>query len=185
MKFLSLLLLFIAALHLGCENVSSNNPSESKLYTDVPAVVSSLQNELKKSNPSVLKTVQVDEKVEKIITKDIDWEKELTLFQDLDLNKTAFRGQFSEQKTIDGSIKYVAKTDDMLIRSLDVQMDSKSQKPVRISATWKNSNILYETYRKLTMDLASGKLSRYAVDTKQKLRFGELQTLRIEGIIQL
>lgn len=183
MKFQPLLLCSLLFFFASCENITDTQTNEVNQYADIPALVASLQSELKKANPSIQKTVRVDSKSEKITVKDIDWEKELTLFQELNLNKSAFKGQFVEQKEQDGSVKYTAKEKDMLIQVLEMKLDTKTQKPIQVSAFWKNSNILYETSRNLSMELVNGKLSKYTVDTKQKLKFGKMQLLRVEGVI--
>lgn len=183
MKSSSLSLLSIAFLFASCENITSTKSKEINLYADIPALVITLESELIKSNPSIQKTVQVDTKTEKIIAKNIDWEKELTLFQELNLNKSALRGQFIEEKSKDGSLKYTAREKDMLIQVLEMKFDSKTQKPLHILAFWKNSNVLYETSRSLSMELVDGKLYKYSVDTNQKLKFGKMQHLRVEGIV--
>jgi hypothetical protein len=183
MKFPSLFLFSLVFFFASCENVTDTQTDQVHLYADIPALVTSLQTELKNANPSVQKTVRVDGKSEKITAKDIDWEKELTLFQELNLNKSAFKGQFTEQKAQNGSVKYMAKEKDMLIQVLEMKLDTKTQKPIQISAFWENRNILYETSRNLSMELVDGKLRKYTVDTKQKLKFGKMQMLGVEGVI--
>lgn len=179
LSYFSLTLLVLLS---GC-NQFTQNKEEANMYVDIPAIINAQQSRLTTDNPSVLKRVQVDEKVEKMQVQNIDWEKELTLFNELDLNKAAFRGQFEEKKGRNGGVSYAAKEEDMLIRLVEIERDSVSELPIRISAIWLNKNMLYETSRKLSIEFSDNKISRYKVDTKQKLRFGKEQTLCVEGII--
>src|SRR6218665_2877301 len=88
--------LFIAALFSGCS--SSTEADRVLKYFDSKTWVESLITDLKATAPPVEKTWTYDGKTEQKQVKEIDWEKELKLFLDADLNKSSFVSSYDSVK---------------------------------------------------------------------------------------
>ena len=142
------------------------------------------QNQIKSLNalnPKVMKTVTVNQKTENHTIEDINWSKELALFTQANLNKSAFQQSYSRDTSYAQTLIYVLHTDEHLpIKTLRVAFD-KNQKPNKIEATIGSKNYLYESEKHLTMVLTNGKLQAYEIEGFQQLAFSKREEFRIVG----
>lgn len=135
----------------------------------------------------VLKSVKTKDKpVETVETARVDWEEELAMFQDLDLNKPTLQEYYSRTDSTlsDGStsIRYDRRPDaEAPVQHLYLRI-SPSQHLEQLQALVQDQNVLFFTRRQLqiTADPANGNLSGYAVEGTQKLIFGDTLNYRVD-----
>jgi len=86
---------------------------EQKKYFDLKKLYTSIIQELKVEKPQVEKHWQIGSKKESKTTNDIDWEKELSLFLDADLNKSAYLNSYKISEKA-GTKTYILKSGERL-----------------------------------------------------------------------
>ncbi len=138
----------------------------------------------------VLKSVKTENApVETIETAEVDWTDELSMFDDLDLNKPTLQEYYTRTDSIlsDGStaIHYIRHEDaEAPVLYLRLLL-SPSQHLARLQALVKDQNVLFFTRRKLqlTADPSNGNLSSYRVEGAQKLVFGDTLNYRVDATL--
>lgn len=97
---------------------------------------------LKKSNPVVTKTVTLNGSWETRKMKIGDWQKEFTVFTDVDINRSAWAGLFEVQKS-GGQELYTSTEEKIPVK--EVLILKKGSKPYGVRILIKNSNMLYSS----------------------------------------
>ncbi len=125
--------------------ISCNQEKESKantelLYFDIKGYFQKESIRLKKTNPLILKEVDIDGVKETKKLNINDWEKEFSIFANADINKASWKGSFKIQKLNDGLI-YTSSSKKIPVKS--VQIDSFENKVKKIEIIISNKNILY------------------------------------------
>jgi len=177
MRIVILLVLLLTA----C--TETENTIQSKQYYDLAGTLNEHISRLESKHPQVEKTVVIKDKQDKIVTSDIDWNKELELFLQTDLNKQSYQSAYTIQKE-ENVISYQLKAGEkMPVKQLIVKLDAKGL-PQHIEAEMYAKNYLYESEKKLTADFESNHLKRYQITGYQQLFIGSKKTFSIEGKIK-
>ncbi|MBA4851681.1 hypothetical protein [Emticicia sp. BO119] len=177
MRIVLLLFLFL----VSC--TQSENKIQSKTYYDLVGLINQQISDLSAKKPLIEKTVLLADKQERIETKDIDWNKELELFLQADLNKQSYQsGYIVDIK--DKRISYQLKEGEKLpVTSLIIEFDEKNL-PKHIESTMHTNNYLYESDKKLTADLVNNQLKTYKIEGYQELFVGSKKGFSVEGKIK-
>jgi len=125
--------------------ISCNQEKESKvntelLYFDIKGYFQKESIRLKKTNPVILKEVDIDGAKETKSLNIKDWEKEFSIFANADINKASWKGSFKIQKLHDGLI-YTSSSKKIPVKSF--RIDSFENKVKKIEIIISNKNILY------------------------------------------
>lgn len=112
------------------------------LYFDISGFFNKEAERLKKLNPTVEKLVSINGNTERKTVKISDWEKELTIFANADINKSAWRGSFNIKK-VDNTIYYDAKDPKVSVKQVAVESFDKQVRKIVIVIGIKN--ILYQS----------------------------------------
>jgi len=131
---------------------------------------------LNRQKPAVFKTVTHNGTTESKTVKIDDWGRELGLFIDADINKTAWKNSYSAIDE-DGLLVYKAKDKDLKVRELIIKRDK--QKVIYILIYNKIENLLYKTTQKLTYFPDSV----YMIETNQHVKLMGNNFYRIKGVI--
>ena len=175
------ILLLVPLFLLSCNN--SENKIQSKTYYDLAGLITQQISDLSAKKPLVEKTVGLIDKQERIETRDIDWNKELELFLQADLNKQSYQSGYTIDVK-DKRINYLLKKGEKLpVKQLTIEFDDKDL-PRHIEATMHTSNYLYESDKKLTADLINNQLKSYKIEGYQELFVGSKKSFNIEGKIK-
>ena len=93
---------------------NSQEKASVNTFFDVKNLIQNQIKDLNARKPKVQKTVTVNQKSESHIIQDIDWSKELELFTQADLNKTAYQQSYSRDTSYAQTLIYVLHTDEHL-----------------------------------------------------------------------
>jgi hypothetical protein len=166
-------------------------PSASATKTAPYNLTGYLQEQTKRlqqEKPVVLKSVTTQNKpTETIETSEVDWEKELSIFQEVDLSRPALRDFYQEQQQTlpDGSKATVfSKSEEAAAPVQQLQLlFSPSQQLEHLEAIVMEENILFYSKRKITLsaERGTGNLTSYRVEGVQKLVFGDSLHYRIDA----
>ncbi|TDB68780.1 hypothetical protein [Arundinibacter roseus] len=119
---------------------------------------------LNQQKPAVEKQMIVGEQSESRNSDAIDWQKELELFIQADINKPAYRQSYEVSRPDSLTFTYVLKNgEDLPVQFLKVILDDQNRQPARIEAKIVSKNPLYESEKNLIMQAA-------ALDGKWRLR---------------
>lgn len=143
---------------------------------NLTAYLKQQKERLQAEQPMVLKSVTTEEEpTETIQTSTIDWQDELSVFEEADLNRPALKEYYTvqERKQEDGSIvvEYNRLEDaEPLVHYLRLELTPK-RKLRQLNALIQDQNMLFYSRRKvqLTADTATGNIAGYQVLGVQKL----------------
>ncbi|GAA4018796.1 hypothetical protein GCM10022408_35810 [Hymenobacter fastidiosus] len=166
--------LLVVAGACGPDNAARpGQPVRKPLYFDVKGLLDVQTALLKQQNPAVEKQVQLrDGQPETARVPRVDWSKELQIFYQADINKSALRGAYSvlpPVQTAQGTQQtYVRKPGiENAVERLAVIFSGPAVR--EISAVLTQDNPLFFSRKKLVFTCLAGKLRSYRVEGLQKL----------------
>ncbi|SDL82040.1 hypothetical protein [Siphonobacter aquaeclarae] len=178
MKKLSLLSFLLLT---GCSPADNRTATT---YFDLKGYLDQQIAWLEKNKPMVRKEVIVSEESDRLLTKDVDWKKELDLFLQADLNKPAFARSYMADTLSAATVSYRLREGEQLpVQFLEVIRDSTGI-PRKIKASLLDKNYLFESERILTLETRAGRLSAYQIEGFQQLFFGEPKPFKISVLVQ-
>lgn len=126
-----------------------NQPKEKELktYFDLKGYFDSEAQRLTKSKPLIKKTVARNDATETRALKDINWETELSLFAESDINKPAWKDSYKMSKHGNKTI-YLATDKDLKTREINVTRDPQG-KIKKVLIRNQTDNMLYSSAEQL------------------------------------
>ncbi|GHB53643.1 hypothetical protein GCM10007390_03080 [Persicitalea jodogahamensis] len=163
--------------------------TEPNAYYDVENFV---QNQIKlfsQQQPSIEKTMVVGEDEEKRNTRAVDWQKEMELFLQADINKPAYRLSYATARPDSLTYEYRLQTEeDLPVRFLKVVLDEDNGKPAVIEAKISSENKLYESEKNLSMrcEERAGiwQITSYRIQGFQELVISDRKPFDVRVIVQ-
>ena len=160
----------------SCERPAPPTAAEAGDSYNLAAYIEQQQQRLQAEKPMVLKSVTTEERpTETIQTAEIDWEDELSVFAETDLNRPALQEYYTREERVlpDGNIvlEYNRVEDaEPLVHYLRLEM-TPDRVLRQLNALIQDQNILFYSRRniQLTADPSSGNISGYRVQGVQKL----------------
>ncbi|ADQ16238.1 hypothetical protein Lbys_0463 [Leadbetterella byssophila DSM 17132] len=170
-------ILLASLLFLQC--TKENNPIDRELhYFDTRGVIENTISKLSQEKPKVVKLWKYGRAEEKRMVEDMDWEKELKLFLDADINKSSFIGSYDSTRA-GQMITYSLKSNENLpVKILSVSQDSTD---LEIHAIRTSENYFFTTYGDLLLRIKDEKLDSYNIHTVQKLLWFDADTTVVSG----
>lgn len=164
----------------ACEQPAPRSTAATDDYYNLTAYVQQEKQRLQKEQPAVLKSVKTEnEPTETIQVDSLNWDEELTVFEEADISKPTLREYYTreEQELPDGStaVTYTKKKDaEAPVEYLHLQL-SPEKKVQYLEATLLDQNLLFYSKRKAILEASpqSGRLESYKVQGVQKLIFGD------------
>ena len=145
-------------------------------YVDLQGFFSAEASRLNAQKPKVLKTVGINQKSEqKLLKKTIDWEKELSVFKEADINKPAFKGMYQISKLPNKTL-YTSLNKKNLVQRIEVDWNL-AKKPSGIRIFQLTKNMIYCA----TDTLSYYPDSIYSIHKKQEVRVLGTTVYTIEG----
>lgn len=186
MKFL-LGALFTLLVSCNRENLKYDKP-----YFDFDSLVNNQVQQIASAKASLIKKTFLKGKRDStiLLPDTAQWKHELNAFQELDIiNKPLFKGNYQSKDQEDDH-------SNLLVRSFVTKMKSPvpeikffyqdgNMKLKRIESVFNESNVLYSTSRKLTLEFeeqqGSAMISKYKVQGFQKMILSDSVAFSIEG----
>ena len=174
-------LLILCTVFIGCTNTETKNTSKS--YYDLANIINQQIANLSSQKPLVEKKLVIADKTETLQTKDINWNKELELFLQADLNKQSYQARYNIQQK-DNTVTYTLKEgEDLPVKELVIEFDEVNN-PKYIGAKIQTSNYLYESDKMLSAQLNKNQLLSYHIKGWQKLFIGSKKNFNIKGKVK-
>lgn len=160
----------------------SQTETVSKYY-DLKSFTENIVQNLSETKPDVSKQWLYNSEKEEKRTNDIDWEKELKLFLDSDINKSSYVTSYDSVVTAD-KITYTLKPSEKLpVKELSIAFDSLKI-PKSILSVKESENYFFKTKTRSTLNLENGQLQSYSISAVQKLLWFSADSSFIEGKLQ-
>lgn len=148
------MILSLLFLTTACQT-SDETAQLPNVYYNVKGFVESQIVLLNKQKPEIEKLMVVGTEKETRRTDDVNWQRELELFVQADLNKPAFRQSYSITRPDSLTYEYALQTgEDLPVRYLKVVLDQPNGRPALIEARMVAKNKLYESEKNLLMRCA-------------------------------
>jgi hypothetical protein len=148
----------------------SDNSTQRRPHTyfDTEYLIDSIVQNIAQKKFILTKTVTIQqEKQELQFNADqIDWQKELKLFAEANINKTTFVGKYEVIESKD-SVIYIAKDSSLSVKKTIIVTENSKLKVVIIKQ--KSSNFFYTTNRLLQLNFENNQMSSYQIQGSQKL----------------
>jgi len=133
-------LLFTLLFFGSCNPAEPKKQSSALTYFDIKGYFVKEAKRLKSLNPEIDKTVMVNQSAEHKKLKIADWQKELSIFSDADINKSAWQGLFRLHQE-EGAKTYLSDNEKVPVKSLHISY--KNGKIYGIEILISNANSLY------------------------------------------
>ncbi len=186
-KRTTLFLFLILSTVLACQSPGPTQ-QQPNLYYDVAGFITGQVQLLAQQSPSVKKTMMVNGEEEVRTTQEVDWDQELELFLQTDLNKPAYRLSYITSRPDSLTYEYKIRPDeDLPVRYLRVKLDAPGGKPEEIQARLLTENKLYQSEKNLL--LRSGavggtwRVKSYQIQGYQELAISDRKPFAIRGEI--
>lgn len=140
---------------------------------------------LDKNQNAFLKTTITEGKKQSQTIRNIDWEKELALFQQANLNKAAFRNGYKERKSTNKDttfITYETENQDFKVKQLIIGLLPDSSL-AKVEAFIRTDNYLYSSEKYLQILCKENKLQSYRISGKQKMIFSKPEYFEVTAQI--
>lgn len=164
-----------------------SQPQQAKrtnAYFDLKGFLNGQIAALNAQKPLVSKTALVGEQPETHQTVPVDWARELELFEQADLNKPAYANSYFTEEISKTTTTYRLKSgEDLPVQYLEVIKDENTGQPLKVKATLRTKNYLYESERTLSLTAQNGRLAAYEIDGFQQMFYGDPEPFHLEGRI--
>lgn len=185
-SFLSFCILITASLLLvlsACQQESPGTvPPSNARFFDLKAYFQQEAKTLSAQQPEVIKRLEIDGKTEEQQPKNLDFNDELRLFTDADINRPAWLDKYSVDSLLDNGhlkrLSYKALEEDLKTREL--QIDFQNDKVSEIHILKKFDTAIASTEQKL--DYYPGK--GYSINNRQKTVMQDPQLFKVEVLFQ-
>lgn len=174
MKYHHLLCGILLLLCSGCGDPMAAGQKNAHTYFDLKGYIEQESNRLGRSNPTVHKTVMVNDSSESKELKIKDWKKELSAFSDADMNRAAWKGLFQVKKTGE---QETYTSDQKKVPVKQVTLTRRNGQLYGLQILIRNSNALYTSADTLSYYPDS----LYEVKKTQNIRLLSEKNYRITG----
>ncbi|MBX2952210.1 MAG: hypothetical protein KF870_06875 [Leadbetterella sp.] len=173
-RFILFFLVFSA-----CQN--ADQTTAIRKYFDSKTWVESLIADLEARHPRVEKTWIYDHQTEKEEVSDINWQKELKLFLDADLNKSSFIMSYDSVNKPHETTYRLKPGENLPVKELTVAFDTISREPVSISCVKQSENYFFTTGSQISLSARAGKLAGYEIRSVQRLLWFKPDSSYVSG----
>jgi hypothetical protein len=165
-------LIIILFLFSSCSSSSDEQAQKQNYFFDIAGYFKQQATLL--TNKSVTKTVSKDKATETKTLIVENWEQELQLFTDCDINKAAWKDSYKKDST-SNTLIYTATDPDLRVRAIKINF--LGQSPSKIEISTQSKNLLYHT----TENLVFIPDSLYQITKHQKVILLGLHDYKISG----
>lgn len=137
-------LTIVLFLFSSCSSAPGEHAQKQKYFFDIAGYFSQQASTL--ANQSIVKTVSKNQATETKTVIIKNWEQELQLFLECDINKPAWKDSYKKDST-NNVLSYTATDPELKVRT--IQINFNGQKPKKIEIKTESKNLLYHTTEKL------------------------------------
>ncbi|WP_299818219.1 hypothetical protein [uncultured Pontibacter sp.] len=174
------LLLVLLLAFTACERPAPPATADATGSYNLTLYLQEQKARMQAKKPMVLKSVTTEgQPTETVETDDIDWQDELSVFEQLDLRRPALEEYYLKQEKVlengDIAVEYKKREDsEPIVHYLFLTL-SPDRKLKHLAATLQDKNPLFYSYRRVYLEAepATGNISSYSIEGVQKLIFND------------
>ena len=172
----------------GCADQPEATRGEQAMYFDVPGFIDTQVAGLEKEPVSLKKTVGLEGKKQETQTvNNPDWNTELALFREIDLNKKALAGSYTQTKTVlpEGEKLLYTLNEDATAPIIRLEVIKDKQNRVSsLKAVYEQKNgLFYNRELRLLETTNQGKLNAYQISGVQKVLLFDSLAYRVSSML--
>ncbi|REA62168.1 hypothetical protein DSL64_10980 [Dyadobacter luteus] len=154
-----------------------------KVFYDLKGFTEAQITLLDSLKPQVYKTVSMGTEQNVVRSEDVNWEKELGLFVQADINKPAFKQSYSIARPDSSTFVYTSKEGDRLpVRELKIVIDTVGNLS-SAEAYVKSENKLYVSEKHITLSVKNNRIQQYRIVGFQQLIMMDKKPFSINATI--
>lgn len=178
MKKSKIFLLFLIV--FACDSASETKAV--KHYFDTKSELEKIIEVNNQIKPNVHKVWMYNAKKSDAMVSDINWNKELKLFLDADLNKSSYVTSYDSVKSLNSLSYSLKKGENLPIRKVSITMDSLG-KMVAMKSIRKSENYFFSMGSEIELSIKDGKLKSYEIVSTEKLLWFDIDSSKVTGKI--
>ncbi|AZQ63211.1 hypothetical protein EI427_13460 [Flammeovirga pectinis] len=169
----------------NCSQIDKIHDSDQVYYFDLESLIDSAVADLDRKSPSVEKEIDYDGEKDVIDVKDIDWEKELEVFAQADINRPVLKDSYVTVITNkDDGLKvtrYEASGPREIVRWLELSQD-KNGKLISVAFKMFTDNSLFSSQKEGKLEFTMNqKLKRYSLAGAETILFLGEKNYAVKG----
>lgn len=158
------------------------NRKQSSAYFSVASLIDRQTAALNARRAQVQKIIRADHMPADTLALQVaDWQKELQIFKEAELNKPAWQGEYEMIRT-EEAVSYRARNFSLPVRLLVVR--GSAEQPASVEARLVQSNLFYHTEKNFRLDFRQGVLTRYRIEGFQKTFFSDTVRYSLSAIVR-
>ena len=173
-------LLLTSWIVVSCSSFQKEEVKAPSPYFDVKEYFEQEIKRLQEENPAIEKLARLNGKKERKKETDVDWERELSIFLEIDITKPAMTGVYEIDSVLLSSgnlqITYATEKPDLSIREVTLVLNAEKV-PQLVEARIIGDNFLYTSERRLSYK----KDDSYSVQGEQDIVFMDERKFRIDA----
>ncbi|MCS6821655.1 MAG: hypothetical protein NZ551_07285 [Microscillaceae bacterium] len=182
-----------AYLLIACEAIlpKAVENRDHKPFFDVETFIKTQIELLNEYKPKIAKKLKINDMYDSITTRKVNWNKELAIFLQADINKPAWKNSFNkqEQKNNWGTqITYQATEKQVPVQKLTILVDTPRQNIISLEAILLKDNYFYVSEKKISFKSKKFAQNRYmlveyAMSGYQRISFFGKETYSFQAVI--
>ncbi|MBB3697368.1 hypothetical protein KMW28_04255 [Flammeovirga yaeyamensis] len=177
---------FLASIIFSCDVITSEEENHQLYNYDINALIQKTVKDMDQTEVIVKKKVNYDGKTSEISVSDINWDSELEVFNDADINRPIFKDSYKKVETKEGQdikIKYTSQSDKNEVKWLEItQNDQGITTSIQFLIKSKNALFQKEKVGKLTYS-NDGFLNQYSIQGNQDVVILGQKNYNIEAFV--
>ncbi len=177
----------IAGSFTACDDPSVQRSPLAGLFVDAESLMDIQVRLLDSLQPEVSKTIVINAQAQDHTTQDINWEKELAIFKELNISKPGLQSSYTVSSPSPKVRVYTLKPEEHAnVQWLKVTFASDTAQIQTIEGLTKRTNYLYQSEKLLHVSFRPTtqrvvQLVSYQIESRKKILFGEEEKLKIQG----
>lgn len=154
--------------------------TQEKFYFSISPYIDQLVSELEQGETGLKKTAYLNDRKDSSFSESVNWESELSIFKEAEINKSAYRDKFEVDTTVNSDQNIITyKTTDKKIRVKFLRVTkNKSGEISSIEVNLKTDNTLYSSSQNLKLIPGKG----FSVEGMQNIAQVSLDWFRLDGV---
>lgn len=170
--------ILISIAFYSCSDIEVN--TNEKIHFSISPFIKQLAKELETKNVQLLKKANLNGETDSSLVQELNWEEELSIFEEAEINKSAYIGKFTiDSLFIDsGELEINYTTDDPKIRIKELKLlQNNAGKLERIEIRFLTNNSLYKSEQYLELLPKEG----FHLNGTQKIMLFEADSFSLRG----
>lgn len=159
----------------------------AKKYFDLDSLMQSQMEQLESLNPTVNKSITIDDKQEEKTVKNVDWNNELSVFFNSDINKPKLLDQYKTKKTTNGSELLLSynfiKKGATGVQKMQITKDENTKHIQSVEIESLERNAIFSSHKNIDLIFKDNRLTSYSMNGFDKVAMRDTMWYDLEGVL--